>query len=70
MRLLAIIGVLIVLAFSSAGCRMSFGKQEFFFRPGFRVPARAVESGDGDQVIWEKMEPEGDGMFVFVRGEL
>jgi len=70
MRLLAIIGLFIALAISFVGCRMSLGKQELLFRPGFRVPARAVEEGDGDRVVWEKMEPEGDAMFVFVRGEL
>lgn len=60
--------ILTVLLFS--GCTFSIGKQKLMIRPGFRVPPRTVEKGDGEHMEWEELNPDGNAMFVFVRGEL
>ena len=70
MRPIAIIVLLLLSAILISGCTFSIGRQDFMLRPGFRVPPRSVEKGDGEQVILEGMDPEGNAMFVFIRGRL
>ena len=62
--------LLILTAMLITGCTFSLGKQKFMLRPGFRVPSRSVEKGDGEKVTWEELDPNGNTVFVFVRGEL
>jgi len=60
----------IVMAVLISGCTFSIGRQQLRLRPATRVPQRSVEQGDGEQVIFEGMDPKGRSMFLVIRGEL
>ncbi len=52
----------------TSGCAFTVGGQELRVRPGTRIPPRAVEGGDGEQDHWEEWDPEGDHVFLIIRG--
>ncbi len=61
-----------ILVFSSLlfGCAINVGNQELRVRVGTRAPQRAIENGDGQQVIIEEFDPPGSSLFLFLRGRL
>jgi hypothetical protein len=69
-RTLILIVMLLLAAVLLSGCRFTVGHQDLMLRPATRIPARSVEQGDGEQIMWEEMDPEGSSMFVFLRGSL
>lgn len=53
----------------TSGCAAKLGDQELRIRPGTRIPPRTVEGGNGDLDHWEGWEPDGDHVFLIIRGQ-
>jgi len=70
MRPILIILILVLTMVMISGCTFTIGTQRLMLRPGTRVPSRTVEQYDGEQIHYEAMDPEGDSIFVFIRGQL
>jgi hypothetical protein len=52
------------------GCRAMVGGHELFFRVSREIPPMVQEDGDGQRVELPGALPEGDAVFLFVRGRL
>jgi hypothetical protein len=59
---------LLAVAFLASGCVTRIGDSRVVFRVGRGTPDRIVEDVDGDYVMLEGAEPEGQSLFLIVRG--
>ncbi len=66
----AVLGMLFaLLAFSAASCTVQIGSTQALLRPTVRIPARSVESGNGEQIVMEELDSPGDTVFLIMRGQ-
>ncbi len=67
--ILAVIAA-VVLSGLLFGCAVNIGNQEFRVRMGTRAPQHTIENGDGQKVVLEALDPPGNSLFLFLRGQL
>jgi hypothetical protein len=48
-------------------CQATVGNASVWARPAVRIPPRATELGDGEQVFVEGYDPRGDSFLIVIR---
>ena len=69
-RHIAVMIVAVVFSSLLFGCAVNIGNQELRFRVGTRTPQQSIENGDGQKVVLEALDPPGNTLFLFLRGQL
>jgi hypothetical protein len=60
--------LLLAVAILATGCVTKIGDTRVIFRVANKTPDRIVENVDGEYVMLEGVEPEGQSLFLIMRG--
>ena len=69
-RYIAVFIVTVIFSSLLLGCAVNIGNQEVRIRVGTRTPQQSIENGDGQKVVLEALDPPGNTLFLFLRGQL